>query len=218
MIKSGLLNKDDCKYYMEDLYRRAQIISDSWKLSKSNDNTYLVKKIVQLCEFRDDTDSIRCARVFQTDYLKDTGSANDVCNEMEANEIDDSEVSESNKKHALTFEYHLIYSESYSVPVLYFNVYKQDGSLLPLAKVWELVPVYYRERLDEDKWTFLTQTEHPYIGRPFYQLHPCHTDKLMSAVSSVNPPQNEGSNNYLITWLSCVGPVVLLKMPFEYVS
>ena len=30
--------------------------------------------------------------------------------------------------------------------------------------------------------------EHPYLGRPFYQLHPCHTANLMEQVISIEDP------------------------------
>ncbi|XP_060585601.1 ubiquitin-like-conjugating enzyme ATG10 [Ruditapes philippinarum] len=202
MMKTGLLNKEECKSCMEDLYRRSKTLSDTWELSNFNGSTYIVKKIVQICSLKNDSEKSK--------------DLHGICNEMESDETDDSPVCESSNKQVLTFEYHVLYSESYSVPVLYFNVYNSNGSLVSLAKVWELVPMYYRERLEEDKWTFLTQTEHPYLGRPFYQLHPCHTDKLMSAVSSLDKSPRDDTSNYLISWLSSVGPVVLLNMPFEY--
>ncbi|XP_045176357.2 ubiquitin-like-conjugating enzyme ATG10 [Mercenaria mercenaria] len=204
-MNSGFINEDDCKSCMEELFRRSQNISDSWELSRFNGKTYLTKKTLQTCSFKEDD-----VKNLKFDDFSDGIE--------HAHEDDNSVVCDDKNKQVLMFEYHVIYSESYSVPVLYFNVYRQDGSLLPLVKVWELVPEYFRERLDEDKWTFLTQTEHPYIGRPFYQLHPCHTDKLMAAVSSVEQNPSGSPSNYLIGWLSSVGPVVLLNMPFEYVG
>ncbi|XP_064605763.1 ubiquitin-like-conjugating enzyme ATG10 [Liolophura sinensis] len=84
-----------------------------------------------------------------------------------------------------TYEYHVVYSHSYAVPVLYFNAYKTDGKLLSLEEIWSNVPNHYRERLNHERWTFLTQQEHPLVGRPFYQLHPCHTADLMKQASAM---------------------------------
>ncbi|XP_046576719.1 ubiquitin-like-conjugating enzyme ATG10 [Haliotis rubra] len=111
------------------------------------------------------------------------------------------------------FEYHIVYSASYGVPVLYFNAYTQDGRLLSLDSVWNSVPQHYQDRFQHERWTTLTQQEHPILGRPFFQLHPCHTADLMSKLI----PES-CSGNYLLSWLSAVGPVVGLKVPLSYVT
>ncbi|XP_069127205.1 ubiquitin-like-conjugating enzyme ATG10 [Argopecten irradians] len=114
----------------------------------------------------------------------------------------------------LVYEYHVVYSQSYNVPVLYFNIYKADGSLLNLEEVWSRVPDMYRDRLHLDRWTFLTQQEHPILGRPYFQLHPCHTADLMEQVAGISSPGN--NSNYIIAWLSAVGPVVGLDLPLTF--
>ncbi|XP_076116961.1 ubiquitin-like-conjugating enzyme ATG10 isoform X1 [Mytilus galloprovincialis] len=109
----------------------------------------------------------------------------------------------------LTYEYHVVYSHSYNVPVLYFNVYHQNGKLLSLDEVWSDIPECYRDRLLEERWSFITQQEHPLLGRPFFMLHPCHTKDLMAQVTAI---QDDGHRNYLLSWLCAVGPVVGLKI------
>ncbi|XP_072025034.1 ubiquitin-like-conjugating enzyme ATG10 isoform X3 [Amphiura filiformis] len=113
------------------------------------------------------------------------------------------------------YEYHIVYSSSYSVPVLYFTACKSDGKLLSLDEVWQAIPEYYQTRLQHQRWTFITQQEHPYLGRPFFQLHPCHTADLMHAVLPQGTDSTKRSN-YLVTWLSSVGPVVGLSLPLVY--
>ncbi|KAJ8305914.1 hypothetical protein KUTeg_016459 [Tegillarca granosa] len=54
--------------------------------------------------------------------------------------------------------------------------------MVSLEEIWRCVPSHYRDKLEVDKWSFLTQQEHPFLGRPFYQLHPCHTADLMKQV------------------------------------
>jgi len=110
-------------------------------------------------------------------------------------------------------DYHIVYSHSYQVPVLYFNMYKADGSLLSVEDVWSCVPGHYMDRLQQERWTFITQQEHPLLHKPFYQLHPCHTGELMGASQASAAPSPQG---YLLRWLSCVGPVVGLHVPLAY--
>ncbi|KAG8199392.1 hypothetical protein JTE90_000261 [Oedothorax gibbosus] len=105
-----------------------------------------------------------------------------------------------------TFVYHIVYSQSYSVPVLYFNAHFQNGKSLKLEEVWALVPNCYTTN-STTKWEMITQQEHPKLGIPCFGIHPCHTKDLVLPCST---------SNYLITWLSVVGPVVGLSLPLEY--
>nr|XP_022315748.1 ubiquitin-like-conjugating enzyme ATG10 isoform X1 [Crassostrea virginica] len=118
---------------------------------------------------------------------------------------------ESLDQSILTWEYHILYSQSFSVPVLYFNVHTQNGKLLSLDEIWKKVPETYQERLSEDRWTFISQQEHPVLGCPYFYLHPCHTAELMK-----NTPAVTDKRHYIVAWLSAVGPVVGLNLPLEY--
>ncbi|KAI1280569.1 Serine/threonine-protein phosphatase 2A activator [Halotydeus destructor] len=104
-------------------------------------------------------------------------------------------------------EYHVVYSETYQVPVLYFNVTKQDGSYLSIEEIWSNIPVCLRpeppgseplSRTNEgekaaeesDNGTLaigfqhfghmVTQMEHPLLGLPYFMVHPCNTSRLMA--------------------------------------
>lgn len=118
----------------------------------------------------------------------------------------------------ISYEYHIIYSQSYAVPVLYFNAYKQDGMLLKLDEIWKQVPETYAKQLEHQRWSMLTQQEHPFLHSPFYMLHPCNTQKLMEQIYEKNScePNHEQMKNYLVTWLSTVGPVVGLTVNPKY--
>ncbi|XP_071844066.1 ubiquitin-like-conjugating enzyme ATG10 isoform X2 [Apostichopus japonicus] len=113
----------------------------------------------------------------------------------------------------ISMEYHVVYSESYQVPVLYFNAFHSDGKLLSLNEIWDRVPSLHRQRIEHDKWTVITQQEHPIFGRPFFQLHPCHTEDLMKQVL---PNSSKSKSNYIVTWLSSVGPLVGLHLPLVF--
>ncbi|XP_059149447.1 ubiquitin-like-conjugating enzyme ATG10 isoform X2 [Physella acuta] len=137
--------------------------------------------------------------------------------EMEiADESDSSCMPLHRENETYTYEYHVLYSESYQVPVLYFNVFKKDGKLLSLEDVWKLCPVSYQKYMNENKWATLSQQEHPLLGRPYFQLHPCHTSDLMSQIMTNTKTYN--IKNYLATWLSTVGPLVGLSISPAYIT
>jgi len=100
------------------------------------------------------------------------------------------------------WEYHVIFNKNYQSPVLYFNAWHPTGELLSLEEVISSTHQTYSAGISANKWNTLTQTEHPYLRRPFYYLHPCKTHEL---------PYFHSANN-LVTWLSTIGPVVGLCM------
>nr|XP_022315749.1 ubiquitin-like-conjugating enzyme ATG10 isoform X2 [Crassostrea virginica] len=159
--------------------------------------------------------------VKKTEIIKDTENKEHPASPMDNahirnNEIEDEDSAvfqgeESLDQSILTWEYHILYSQSFSVPVLYFNVHTQNGKLLSLDEIWKKVPETYQERLSEDRWTFISQQEHPVLGCPYFYLHPCHTAELMK-----NTPAVTDKRHYIVAWLSAVGPVVGLNLPLEY--
>ncbi|KAG0718679.1 Ubiquitin-like-conjugating enzyme ATG10 [Chionoecetes opilio] len=115
-----------------------------------------------------------------------------------------------------TYDYHIVYSLSHSVPVLYFNAWHASGQLLTLDEVWEGVEATHREPILNNKWGTLTQTEHPLLGRPYFQLHPCNTAKLMAQVLPQPATGPAGLKMYLTSWLSMFGPPVGLELSLCY--
>ncbi|KAJ7950589.1 ubiquitin-like-conjugating enzyme ATG10 [Quillaja saponaria] len=73
------------------------------------------------------------------------------------------------------YDFHIVYSASYRVPVLYFRAYHNDGQPLMFHEIEKDLPAQSAKILLESKWTFITQEEHPYLNRPWYKLHPCGT-------------------------------------------
>uniref|UniRef100_A0A8C4WYN3 Ubiquitin-like-conjugating enzyme ATG10 n=1 Tax=Eptatretus burgeri TaxID=7764 RepID=A0A8C4WYN3_EPTBU len=115
----------------------------------------------------------------------------------------------SEKGLAARFEYHVVYSPSYAVPVLYLNAHTLDGRRLSLDSILSRASLTLRVGLygagasrvsgaesqdgDEDdglaecavRWDGLTQQEHPLLGHPFYVLHPCRTAQLLQPIVSL---------------------------------
>lgn len=173
-------------------------VNDGWQmidksdseLEKLPENCYLMKKVVESCT---------------TSY-----SEKDEPLSFEENiEQDTSSLQSSSKQgfETLVWEYHILYSTSYSVPVLYFNVRNTAGKLLPLGDVWNILNVSKEEL--KDKWTFVSQQEHPILLRPYFYLHPCKSFELFKVCenSSVNP---------FVTWLSSIAHIVHLNVALEY--
>ncbi|ELK11488.1 Autophagy-related protein 10 [Pteropus alecto] len=97
--------------------------------------------------------------------------------------LDDFEVTETAAAtEVVKYEYHVLYSCSYQVPVLYFRASFLDGRPLALKDIWDGVRECYKTRLQQGPWDTITQQEHPILGRPFFVLHPCKTNEFMAPV------------------------------------
>ncbi|NWQ71615.1 ATG10 enzyme, partial [Neopipo cinnamomea] len=121
----------------------------------------------------------------------------------------------STTEEVIRYEYHVLYSSSYQVPVLYFRACFLDGRPLTLEEMWRSVHACYQDRLQEGPWDTITQQEHPILAQPFFVLHPCRTKEFISAVLT-GPWKRNRHKNYIILWLSTVGPVVGLSLPLSY--
>ncbi|XP_070089484.1 ubiquitin-like-conjugating enzyme ATG10 isoform X3 [Equus przewalskii] len=130
--------------------------------------------------------------------------------------LDDFEVTESTATNeVIKYEYHVLYSCSYQVPVLYFRASFLDGRPLALKDIWEGVHECYKTRLLQGPWDTISQQEHPILGQPFFVLHPCKTNEFMTPVLK-NSRKINRNVNYITSWLSLVGPVVGLHLPLSY--
>ncbi|XP_076600548.1 ubiquitin-like-conjugating enzyme ATG10 [Chaetodon auriga] len=115
----------------------------------------------------------------------------------------------------LQYEYHILYSCSYSTPVLYFRVFTLEGRSLSLEEVWSSVHPNFRLRLQKNPLNTITMQEHPLLGQPFFMLHPCRTEEFMKPVLQMAQNQHRPVN-YVLSWLSVVGPLVGLEVPLKY--
>uniref|UniRef100_A0A8C2RWN8 Ubiquitin-like-conjugating enzyme ATG10 n=1 Tax=Capra hircus TaxID=9925 RepID=A0A8C2RWN8_CAPHI len=106
-----------------------------------------------------------------------------LCSEAVDPPLDDFEVTETTTAaEVIKYEYHVLYSCSYQVPVLYFRASFLDGRPLALKDIWEGVHECYKMRLLQGPWDTITQQEHPILGQPFFVLHPCKTSEFMTPV------------------------------------
>ncbi|XP_072219712.1 ubiquitin-like-conjugating enzyme ATG10 isoform X1 [Leuresthes tenuis] len=115
----------------------------------------------------------------------------------------------------LQYEYHILYSCSYSAPVLYFRAFTLGGKSLTLEEVWSSVHPHFRLHLQNCPLNAITQQEHPLLGQPFFFLHPCRTEEFMRPMLQAAQEQCRPVN-YVLSWLSVVGPVLGLDVPLKY--
>ncbi|KAH9523450.1 E2-like conjugating enzyme atg10 [Bulinus truncatus] len=203
-MAAGSISLGEFRSLVENFVDISNKIDDKWHLVIGIDNLYMCKKNTVILKT---SNKIKDTDVFAKTMIADM--------EMGDSVEDVSCMSGDVVNQTLTYEYHVIYSESYAVPVLYFNIYKSDGGLLPLDEIWKLCPSYFHAYLQENKWATLTQQDHPILGHPFVQLHPCHTAELMAQV--MRKTVTGIKQNYLVTWLSTVCPLVGLHIPSAYI-
>ncbi|KAF5746244.1 ubiquitin-like-conjugating enzyme ATG10 isoform X1 [Tripterygium wilfordii] len=151
-----------------------------------------------------------------SDRVTQSGEEETTCGNEDA--IDSAMLVQSSHSEVYYYDLHVVYSASYRVPVLYFRVYGSDGRPLALDEIEKVLPSCSAKILLESKWTFITQEEHPYLHRPWYKLHPCGTSewmKLMLVGDASVANLESVIELYLVSWLSFVGQVVGLRVPFK---
>eukprot|EP00037_Helgoeca_nana_P027782 m.321587 g.321587 ORF g.321587 m.321587 type:complete len:135 (-) comp27594_c2_seq2:3924-4328(-) len=111
------------------------------------------------------------------------------------------------------FEYHVVYSQAYAVPVLYFSVTELDGT--PISgdeAVWRHLPNHDENTLAQMReQTAVSQADHPALQRPFYFVHPCRTAEMLAATAVDGAATPPAELNVVLSWLSLTGREVGLN-------
>ncbi|XP_058806437.1 ubiquitin-like-conjugating enzyme ATG10 [Phymastichus coffea] len=181
--------------YAEELVRLSDEISDHWRFSGdkgSAGQAYLERRV---------------KTYIPSDCLidRDKEQEEDEWNKSLETCTDPYEMSSANER-PLIIEHHVLWSMSYSVPVLYFNGWCADSPGINAVSVEAAQRLTSGDKLAHSE---LSQAIHPILGRPFLHLHPCGSRELLQMASR--------SANKLVSWLSAVGPAALgLKLPPDY--
>ncbi|XP_063151526.1 ubiquitin-like-conjugating enzyme ATG10 [Candoia aspera] len=201
------LEENKFKQYCTEFIQYSQRMGDNWQWRSIKDSPdgYMSKTHFQLKD-----KGVSSGRV---DIVNDEPTFTSV----EGGLDDSQEAGVSEVSEVICYEYHVLYSCSYQAPVLYFRACFLDGKPLTLDEIWKSVHECYRDRLWQGPWDTITQQEHPFLGQPFFVLHPCRTNEFMSPMLS-SLHKEKKHTNYIISWLSIVGPVVGLHLSLSYVK
>ncbi|XP_022707238.1 ubiquitin-like-conjugating enzyme ATG10 [Varroa jacobsoni] len=193
------LTPDEFAVAARDFASISHSLDDGWQLYDGHEigtgnpaNVYLVKKVI-----KEKSTSVR-TRHREADEITDPQEA-----PLQAN------------GDLLCWEYNVAYSLSFEAPALYFDICYSNGETLSLEDVWSAC-CSEGKVLDlelKDMWGTVTRQEHPITRRPYFVLHPCNTHEIMGPLLKA---QGERRINYLITWLSSVGPAVGLRLSIGY--
>ncbi|EDV23020.1 uncharacterized protein TRIADDRAFT_57861 [Trichoplax adhaerens] len=222
MVLEGRITKEEFNDLVLTLIEKSQQLHDEWERIE---HVCGDKVVYYLCK-RNYYRLVNPTRVSSNnnailDDDTDDDEANDIlqnCSTIEpednncCNSLPQAPNSQNHQQVYHVYEYHIVYSPAYSVPVLYFDPKTTDGRRLALEEIWNTVNLEYAQSVKYDAWSFISQQEHPLLGRVFYFIHPCHTSNFMQIITG------KGSNEklYLCTWLSAVGPVIGLQLSPSY--
>lgn len=164
--------------------------------------------------------SLRTLREYKTEADEPAaGSGSDLVNDEEKPCSTSPSSPSPNPSKVLSCRFDVIFSISYSVPVMYFKMSKSDGSSLSIQEIWELVNVS-----SPDLWSTVSQMDHPVLQVPFYSFHACQTEKLMETLcSSSSRTNNENKkllqpHEYLISWLSFMASILQFNFSQRYIA
>ncbi|XP_074138265.1 ubiquitin-like-conjugating enzyme ATG10 isoform X1 [Sminthopsis crassicaudata] len=227
MAENEFLEEKIFKQHCEKFIKHSEEIGDGWEWKNSKDcsDGYMSKTHFQtrngtsvpeqfFSQAEEDDEGARHSDL----NLKGQETSEDLEKLEDDFELysDDSEVvGLTAAAEVIRYEYHVLYSCSYRVPVLYFRASFLDGRPLTLKEIWDGVHQFYKARLLQEPWSTITQQEHPILGQPFFVLHPCKTNEFMTSLLD-NSEKDNRNINYITSWLSIVGPVVGLNLPLSY--
>jgi ubiquitin-like-conjugating enzyme ATG10 len=132
----------------------------------------------------------------------------------------------------LQWNFSVVYSDTYQVPVLYFTV--QDcvtGNTCGRQKVLDCLLRKQRHEEGEeeeeahDTWEFISQEQHPILNIPSYFLHPCQSSQRLHLLLQAQRDICDDSNNeykkgsklaIVWIWMAMILPAVNHPIPPTY--
>jgi ubiquitin-like-conjugating enzyme ATG10 len=146
----------------------------------------------------------------------DTVEPFEILHKFEGEEDDDLAVIKSEFESFLSCD--VVYSASYQVPVLYFQLcntpWHSPPSLDTLHSI--LVPDLHRTHVQRiGILGAISKSDHPVTGVPSFFVHPCQT---LAAMANLQISRSGGPDDYLLGWIGIIGAAVGLSVPAQMAS
>ncbi|TPX62699.1 hypothetical protein PhCBS80983_g00383 [Powellomyces hirtus] len=114
----------------------------------------------------------------------------------------------SSRDQDVNVEFHVIYSQTWQVPVMYFSAWTASGSPLSLDELKAVIkgglPEIDEQFRTEYGMPVVSQQDHPVLGVPFFTIHPCQTAALLKELTAKS---NDPALTPLMSWMSVMGTV-----------
>jgi hypothetical protein len=125
--------------------------------------------------------------------------------------IDDPDVVVKDLEHQIEsseseseWNFSIVYSETWRVPVLYFRVQQRDGTPCSRNHVLEVLAGDSHQNQVRDSWDFVSHEEHPISRCPSFFLHPCRTQERLETLQA----STSDEALRLLSWMSMIFPSV----------
>jgi hypothetical protein len=115
----------------------------------------------------------------------------------------------SQQAHHVKWKFSIVFSDTWRVPVLYFTVQHEDGTLLLRSQVLEVI-MNVDDNEIANTWDFVSYEEHPTTGEPSFFLHPCQT---LARVQQLLQTQQTAGVSPLLSWVAMILPAVGFRIP-----
>ena len=120
------------------------------------------------------------------------------------------EIKSSESEFESEWNFSIVYSETWRVPVLYFSVQQKDGTPCTRNHVLEVLQgdSHSHQNQVADSWDFVSHEEHPVSRCPSFFLHPCRTqERLETLLQTANSSISDVALR-LLSWMSMIFPSV----------
>ncbi|PVU97340.1 hypothetical protein BB559_002075 [Furculomyces boomerangus] len=91
-------------------------------------------------------------------------------------------------KENIVIEYHIVYSNTWKCPVLYFTLYTEEGTTLDFDETTSVLERGYKSNSEDfckdEIGGVIGIGDHPILQRPFYFVHPCQTLEILKTMTS----------------------------------
>lgn len=144
--------------------------------------------------------------------IRDEDDASEV--ELKDILLADPDAAPSPPQQEAEWNFSIVYSDTWMIPVLYFTVKHCDsGTPYLRSQVLQMLNLN-DDRHVEDTWDFLSYDEHPVTGEPSFFLHPCQTSDRLGLLFQEQTEQG-AIISPLLSWMNMILPAVGFQIPLK---